>query len=410
MRLFKIMLMLLLAMAFVMPAIAQEDGVAKLTYGENKWVALHYLLQAQGSYQEQYDNEDKKYFGNDAKIRRSRVIIKGQVSEKVSFFMETDAPNQEGDSKSFLFTQDAYIDYAIADEFKIAAGHILLPFQHHNRASAVSLLGVDYNVKTVPVGGNVWRDTGVEARGLLFGGIIDYRVGAFNGQDREWVTVDDSSPLDADEDTQLNETDGLRYTGRIQLNLMDAESAFFYSDNYLGKKKVLSIGGGVDYQKDVYAKDVDKTDDYMAWTVDLTVDLPIGTGNSFTLHGAYTKLENSPKYDDNPDVEYFEEATIADPAEFNYYKGVTQTYESTMYFVEAGFLWNNMLQPVVKYWTNETTAVEDGDKVKTTMLTGGLNYFINGHNANIKVEYNYPIEDQGHTIDRGVIVQAQIFI
>src|SRR6056297_3479158 len=187
MRLFKIMLMLLLAMAFVMPAIAQEDGVAKLTYGENKWVALHYLLQAQGSYQQNADNEGKNYYGNDAKIRRSRVILKGQLSEKVSFFMETDAPQQEGYEKSTLFTQDAYIDFAIADEFKIAAGHILLPFMHHNRASAVSLLGVDYNVKTVPVGGNVWRDTGVEARGLLFGGIIDYRVGAFNGEDRQWV-------------------------------------------------------------------------------------------------------------------------------------------------------------------------------------------------------------------------------
>jgi len=402
MRLFKIMLMLLLAMAFVMPAIAQEDGVAKLTYGENKWVALHYLLQAQGSYQQQTDNADKHYYGNDAKIRRSRVILKGQLSEKVNFFMETDAPNQEGDSKSYLFTQDAYIDYAIMDELKIAAGHILLPFQHHNRASAVSLLGVDYNVKTVPVGGNVWRDTGVEARGLLFGGIIDYRVGAFNGEDRQWVTVDDSIPAPV-EDTQLNENDGLRYTGRVQLNFMDAESAFFYSDNYLGKKKVLSIGGGVDYQKDVYAKDVEKTDDYMAWTADLTVDLPIGTGNSFTLHGSYTQLENSPKFDDNPDV--------VDPTgTLDTYKSVTQTYESTMYFVEAGFLWNNMLQPVVKYWTNKTKADKDADELETTMLTGGLNYFINGHNANIKIEYNYPIEDQGHTIDRGVIVQAQIFI
>ena len=403
MRLFKIMLMLLLAMAFVMPAIAQEDGVAKLTYGENKWVALHYLLQAQGSYQQQTDNADKHYYGNDAKIRRSRVILKGQLSEKVNFFMETDAPNQEGDSKSYLFTQDAYIDYAIMDELKIAAGHILLPFQHHNRASAVSLLGVDYNVKTVPVGGNVWRDTGVEARGLLFGGIIDYRVGAFNGEDRVWVdTIGDDS--DSTNDTQLNENDGLRYTGRVQINFMDPESAFFYSDNYLGKKKVLSIGGGVDYQKDVYAKEAEKTDDYMAWTVDLTVDLPIGTGNSFTLHGAYTQLENSPKYDTNYDWEFYDDS-LGD-------EGIkpTQTYESTMYFVEAGFLWNNMLQPVVKYWTNETTAVEDGDKVKTTMLTGGLNYFINGHNANIKIEYNYPIEDQGHTIDRGVVVQAQIFI
>lgn len=406
MRLFKIMLMLLLAMAFVMPAIAQEDGVAKLTYGENKWVALHYLLQAQGSYEQNTDNAGKNYYGNDAKIRRSRVIIKGQLSEKVNFFMETDAPNQEGDSKSYLFTQDAYIDYAIMDEFKIAAGHILLPFQHHNRASAVSLLGVDYNVKTVPVGGNVWRDTGVEARGLLFGGIIDYRVGAFNGVDRQWVKADQPTAggaVDDVNDTQLNENDGLRYTGRVQLNFLDAESAFFYSDNYLGKKKVLSIGGGVDYQQDVYAKEAEKTDDYMAWTVDLTVDLPIGTGNSFTLHGAYTQLENSPKYDTDSNWVAVND-DIADSIQ------ATQTYESTMYFVEAGFLWNNMLQPVVKYWTNETTAVKDGDKVKTTMLTGGLNYFINGHNANIKVEYNYPIEDEGHTIDRGVVVQAQIFI
>src|SRR6056297_3922279 len=128
MRLFKIMLMLLLAMAFIMPAMAQEDGVAKLTYGENKWVALHYLLQAQGMYQQDQDNAGKQYYGSDAQIRRSRVIIKGQVSEKVSFFMETDAPKQEGINSKNLFTQDAYIDYAIIDEFKIAAGHILLPF------------------------------------------------------------------------------------------------------------------------------------------------------------------------------------------------------------------------------------------------------------------------------------------
>jgi len=404
MRLIKIILAALVTLAFIMPAMAQEDGVAKLTYGENKWVALHYLLQAQGSYQQQYDNEDNKYYGNDAKVRRSRVILKGQVSEKVSFFMETDAPNQEGGSKSYLFTQDAFIDYAIMDEFKIAAGHILLPFMHHNRASAVSLLGLDYNVKTVPLGSNVWRDTGVEARGLLLGGIIDYRVGAFDGQDREWVNTDDPASAPDTNNTKLNENDGLRYTGRVQLNFMDAETGFFYSDNYLGKKKVLSIGGGVDYQQDVYAKEAGKTDDYMAWTVDLTIDLPIGTGNSFTLNGAYTQLENSPKFDTN---EQWENVVIG-----GYYDSIqpTQTYESTMYFVQAGFLWNNMLQPVVKYWTNKTKADKDADELETTMLTGGLNYFINGHNANIKIEYNYPIEDQDHIIDRGVVVQAQIFI
>ena len=409
---------LLFAMACTVPVMAEDDGVIKLTLDENRWIALHYLLQAQGSYQEQYDEYsetgstylegDKKYYGSDGKIRRSRVILKGQVSEKISFFMETDAPNQEGYDSGSLFTQDAYVDIAFMDEFKIAAGHILLPFMHHNRASAVSLLGVDYNVKTVPVGGNVWRDAGIEVRGLLFDGLIDYRAGAFNGQDNEWVNVDGSNY--SENDTELNEKDNLRYTGRVQVNFMDAESAFFYSDNYLGKKKVLSIGGGVDYQKDVYAKDVEKTDDYMAWTVDLTVDVPVGNGHAFALQGAYTSFKNSPRFDENPDwmsvIPQFSGMMVFP----RYGNKATQTYESTMYFVQAGFLWNNMLQPVVKYWTTETKEAKGDDELKTTMLTGGLNYFINGHNANIKIEYNYPIEDQGHTIDRGVVVQAQIFI
>ncbi len=396
MRLFKVILTLLVAMAFVMPAFAQEDGISKFTFGENKWVSLHYLLQAQGMYQQQQDNADKQYYGSDAQIRRSRVILKGQVSEKVSFFMETDAPRQEGTNKSYLYTQDAYIDYAIMDEFKIAVGHILLPFMHHNRASSVSRLGVDFNVNTVKLGSNAWRDTGVEVRGLVFDGLIDYRAGAFDGHDREWV--DTTNDGDATNDTQLNENDGLRYTGRVQLNFLDAEEGFYYSDNYLGKKKVLSIGGGVDYQQDVYAREAEKTDDYMAWTVDLTVDVPVGAGNSFALQGAYMQYENSPMFDTNA---VWDDDDGIEPSQF---------YETTAYFVQAGFLWNNMLQPVVKYWTTETTAVEDGDEVKTTMLTGGLNYFINGHNANIKVEYNYPLKDESHTIDRGVIVQAQIFI
>lgn len=409
MRLIKVVLTVLLAMAFIMPAFAQEDGIGKFTFGENKWVSLHYLLQAQGMYQQDQDNAGKQYYGSDAQVRRSRVILKGQVSEKVTFFMETDAPKQEGINSKNLFTQDAFIDYAIMDEFKIAVGHILLPFMHHDRSSAVSQLGVDYNSATVQVGSNVWRDTGVEVRGLLFGGLIDYRVGAFDGQDREWVTVDDSAPETATEDTQLNKNDSLRYTGRVQLNFLDAEEGFYYSGNYLGKKKVLSLGGGVDYQQDVYAKDVDKTDDYMAWTVDLTVDVPVGAGNSFALQGAYVQYNNNPKFDANPDEEE-EYLDVGPTYAVNTYKGVTQTYESTAYFVQAGFLWNNMLQPVVKYWHTNTTLVEDGDEVQTTMLTGGLNYFINGHNANIKIEYNYPLKDEGHAIDRGVVVQAQIFI
>ena len=101
---------------------------------------------------------------------------------------------------------------------------------HHNMQSAVSLLGVDYNVGTVVLAnGNVWRDTGIMLHGLVFKGILDYRVGIYKGADKR--------------------PDVPRIVGRFQINIFDAETGFFYSGNYLGKKKILSFGAGIDWNR-----------------------------------------------------------------------------------------------------------------------------------------------------------------
>jgi len=379
-----------------MPVLAQDTTAAKLSYGEYKWVQVHFLLQVWGQFKEYYDQgespEDDSTVDKSFFLRRSRIMLTGQVAKNVTFFMETDDFNagkddtgNKGSSDTGLFTQDAYINYMIADELQVAVGMILLPFMHHNRQSAVSLLGVDYNTAFVGAGlknTNVWRDYGLEVRGLLLGGIIDYRVGVFQGRDRATLADDDGVDLDT------NTHDYPRYTGRIQINAMDPETGFFYSGNYLGKKKIVSFGAGVDYQQQVLPDPGKVPDDYLAWTLDLTVDYGFAGGNAIALQAAYVNIENCPE--------------TAYPA-----SGVPYE-DSYAYFVQAGLLIANLVQPVVKYYT--VVSDYDTKDAEISHIIGGLNFYLNGHNANIKVEYAYPTGDNKSVGQKYANIQCQIFL
>ncbi len=381
----------------------KSDGIGKFTFGKDKWITLHYLLQARGATGmvdatgAEYDDATKYHnWTNQFYVRRSRIILKGQVAKKVTFFAETDDFNigLQGDGQTYArnttatdssgdtvttedkfgtFIQDAFMSYNLMKEFKIAAGLILVPFMHHNRASAVSLLGLDYNIGQVPVGSNVWRDAGVEARGII-AKKIDYKIGVFNGAD-----------------TLKDRRDFYRVTGRLQINVLDAETGFFYSDNYRGAKKIISFGAGFDTQKGVYQEtDTTEVKDYFAWTVDAKVDMPLGKGKAFVLNAAYTDVSHSP---------------------------FVNQLDTQMYFVQTGFLLGK-IQPVVKYFGNivKSKSTDTGRSIgyDSKGYGVGLNYFINGNNANIKAEYNYtntnPSDTGGKTTVHVVMLQGQIFI
>jgi len=369
---------LLVAIALVVGLVSSSfaaDGIAKLTFGDDQYLELHYLLQVQGYSTYSDGGNESDYWAKDFKIRRSRVILKGQAAQGVEFFMETDAPNQEGNGATNLLTQDAYIDFTIAKELKIAFGHILLPFMHHDRQSAATLLCVDYTTAVIPVGGNAWRDTGVEFRGLLANGLVDYRVGLFDGQDRAPGTP------------TINKNDMPRYTGRVQINLKDAEEGFFYSGNYLGKKSIISFGAGLDYQQDAFNAGT-KAKDYTAWTVDVYFDHPVAANNVLTLQAAYINVKNSQFMAGKPE-------------------------EAKMYFAEGGFLINGTWQPVARYYYRETENLA-GVKSKISEIAGGINYYIKGHNANIKAEYAQELKDESGSTNnfknKKITVQCQILI
>jgi len=389
-----------MAAFFVMPVMAQpaltsgaDSGIAKLSYGPDRWIDVHLLFQMQYTNTFTWDpsagagetDSDGVWASNFAP-KRMRVMFNGQVAPNVTAFVESDIYASTGTNQRYdLILQDAYINYKLAEEFNITFGMILLPFTHHNRESAVSLLGVNYNTSfvNIPETWNFWRDFGVEFRGLLANKMIDYRIGLFDGIER-----DVNGAVGTDDD--INPQGLPRVTGRIQINLMDAEEGFFYSGNYLGKKRIVSFGGGIDYMKEA-TQGTDAVEDYMAWTVDAVVDYPINPNMVLAFQAAYTQYS------------WYPVTPIGQE-------------EGYSYFAQAGLLLNGQFQPVLKY--ESVVAQNDAGDNIVTYLYVGFNYFINGHNANVKIEYRHPMGeneatnvDQADNPDQKVFtLQAQIFI
>jgi hypothetical protein len=280
------------------------------------------------------DSESKNVF-----IRRIRLITGGQVTKHVSFYVETDAPNlgRTINGKNItpsVIVQDAFASLTPVDAaFTVDAGLMFVPFSRNSIQSAATLLPIDYGAYTfaqsAPTQSSTGRDTGFQARGYLAGQRLEYRIGVFQG------ARDPGSHND------------FRYAGRLQLNLLDPEVGFFYTGTYLGKKRVIAVGGAFD-----------KQNAYHAFDGDAFVDLPFWVG--------------------------------AVTAQFDYNRLDGQTFFTTLprqntYLAEAGlFVPAANLTPFLQ-WTNRD--VTDISTAGEHRLSIGAAYWWAAYNVNIKAAY-----------------------
>jgi hypothetical protein len=215
-------------------------------------------------------------------VRRARLLVAGTLFGNFEYFFDTDYPNlflaDNTAANAMAMTaastvkltpgmnvQDAFITWkALGDLFKIDAGYMLPPMAHNAVQGATTLYSWDYfafsflstagtimGTQSSPVG----RDAGVQVRGLVLDGHLEYRAGLFQGR------------RNADAGTDIGSNNFFRATGRIQVNLLDPEPGFFYAGTYLGKKKILSFGITGDTQKS-----------YHYYGGDVFADLPLGPG------------------------------------------------------------------------------------------------------------------------------------
>ena len=153
--------------------------------------------------------------------------------------METDSPNlfkgatavpamgQALKTTSTMVIQDMFGTYKVlGDMLKIDAGYTLPAASHNALQSAFTLFGWDYfaytfqnsnafGAVTPPVG----RDLGVQVRGLVVDGHIEYRVGIWQGQRNAAVAAGSSGSL-----AEQSARNFFRTAARLQINIFDPET------------------------------------------------------------------------------------------------------------------------------------------------------------------------------------------
>jgi hypothetical protein len=300
---------------------------------------------------------------NDFMVRRAYLSVKGQPTDYLGFFahIAVDRLGQDGlDNPSLglgsgLAFRDLWITLSLNESFKIQAGRMYVPLtRNYGTTSTKSLLTTDLSFMQGGIRGGIFytskvgRDDGVTLWGNPFGGRLQYRMMVSEGME------DISNPKDM-----------LRFVGRLAVNLLEPEKEWFNQGTYLGKKKVLSFGVGIDKQNNLTLNNLPGQDN-TAWTIDGFFDHPVAK-DAVTVESAYIHIRNS--------------------TQTNTFAQLSPGDNAGLFYLQAGYYFGTPigkgnLQPYFRY---ENVSVEQ--KNETSFLSGGINYYLKGHNAKLSLDY-----------------------
>ncbi len=309
---------------------------------------------------------------NDFMVRRAYLSVKGQPTGYLGFFthIAVDRFGQDGLNNpsmglgSGLTFRDLWITLNLNEGFIVQAGRMYVPLtRNYGTTSTRSLLTTDLSFLQGGIRGGIFytskvgRDDGVTIWGNPSDGLFQYRLMISEG-------MEGSS----------NPDDNLRFVGRAVVNLLEPETGWFNQGTYLGQKKVFSLGAAFDSQNNLTLNDQSGLNNF-TWTIDLFFDHPVGNG-AVTVESAWISLHNS--------------------TQNNGFVQLSEADNAGLFYLQSGYYfgtpvgWGN-IQPYFRY---ESASVET--KNNTGILSGGLNYYLKGHNAKASFDYtviNHPEAD-----------------
>jgi hypothetical protein len=315
-------------------------------------------------------------------LRRARILVYGNVSKNLSYFIETDNPNfgKGGDFSSSMFVQDAFFSYTIMPELKIDFGMLLVPLSHHTIEGAIGLNALDYHSDTIRFpAGKVFRDNGIQFRGTAAGTLLHYRLGIFEGVRATVPAPANTKPL--------NKNGLPRVAAQVRVNIMGDEPDFFLKGIYFSPKPIISVGVGVDVQANGVRKLNGDPGLYNAISADAFVEYPFSADDELIFKGNFFN------YGEGAAVLTPGVAAATDPATgvttpavpaVNVAGATALATGGIAFYAEAGF----------RHGWVEPLAFIDYVKAKNNALTimaphVGCNFWVNKHTFNIKADVGY---------------------
>lgn len=360
-------------------SVMRAQAGARLEISDEAYLELGLRIQALALASEKDLNSDGAYDSyEDFLVRRARIRLKGVVNQYVSGFLQTEGVDVNDETFGLdMRLIDAFITLKPNPWAQIVAGQNMAPASRQNLVSSGAMMCVDrpgMNTKTLTWGTrstmrfvtSTYSDSDAGLRGeaavrdvgaTLFGSgsftdtaHLKYYLGAYDGIQE--------GPTDSE----------LRYTGRVQANIFDAEPSYYNASTYLGTRRTVGLGAAYDLQDAVaYAADVGDVD-YRFFTLDAFGDYPVGSG-SLTLEAGYLNLDLGDATEIDLD---FDPETPGINA--------SQSQGDGFYF-QAGY-YINRWQPWAEL--ESWTADADSGKGSYDLYRLGLTYFIEGHHANVK--------------------------
>ena len=280
--------------------------------------------------------------GQNLTIRRMRVLVGGNVTKSVFFFVDAEnsrvgnanAEGQKAMATGFQ-TLDAVAEWRLNKRFNVSAGLLRVPTSRDALESTSSEFTLDVNTyaytATTALAGTSGRDTGMLARGYFLDDRLEYRAGLFSGL------------------REAGARNSLRRAGRVQYDFFDKEvyNLPSYAGSNFGAKKILAVGAAYDQQLD-----------YHGATADIFADIP-------TRFGAVLGTATYQKLDGNVKLA----AALA---------------ESRILTVDGGvFLRRSKIGPWARFERRQFTATGTQER----RVLAGLNYYPFGNNFNVKAAY-----------------------
>ncbi|VAW87623.1 hypothetical protein MNBD_GAMMA16-1447 [hydrothermal vent metagenome] len=319
----------------------------------------------------------------DFSVDNMEVRLDGQFNNHIKATL-----NAERTSDGQLRVQDAIAKFEFNDDFNLWLGRMLIPSDRAN------LSGPFYT--------NVWEYPGVVSRypslgsgrdnGLLIwgkpgDGKIVYSLGVFNGHNRAAGGSNDSSSL--------------LYATRVAVNFFDPESApaYYVSNTYYGKNRVLTLGASYQFQKDGVGLSPTASNDFNGWNIDFLFEDVLGPG-VLTVDGAYYKYELNGQVDcgsgEPGSMPCVDDQNMGNQVEGN-------GYLATLAYLFPQKIGIGHFQPFLR----QQQFNRDISVTVNKQLDFGINYIINKHSARISAVYSQLKDDRltlaNNDIDKFVI-------
>ncbi len=347
----------------------------------------------------------------DLGIRRMRSQIYGKISDKVFFYTQfgINSANNTGARKPGLFFHDVVAEYHFTPR-ALQMGMGLTAWTGFARFSSpgiASFLGYDaplFQQSTNDVTDQFLRKFSVYAKGKI--SKLDYRLIATTPMSAQNSTAIKNISLNSDFSYQPAK---MQYSGYFMYQFLDEESNVipYLAGTYLGKKKVLNIGAGFQFQQDAMwhygdtsasAKQIIQQN-MMHLAVDVFYDHPLGEkGAAISAYACFAKMDYGKNY-----IRNFNPMNPADAAvlgSYNNFNGGGNLFPmygtGTVLYGQFGYLLpstitgekNGQLQPYVMVMDASYERLNQ----QMLLYDVGINWLIDGSRAKISLDYqNRPI-------------------